>query len=77
MKTKEREVYLAPQCQIVQMSETTCLMETSFPSQHKKANHGTGPTASAKAENSWEDEAFEETNNDDSSSLWGTKFRKL
>ena len=70
MKTKEREVYLAPQCLIVQMSETTYLMETSFPSQHKKANHGTGPTASAKSFGLWSDEHFEDGNSDESSSSW-------
>ena len=70
MKTKERESYLAPVCLIVQMSETTYLMETSFPSQHRKANKASGPEASAKSDDLWEDEAFEETDNGSSSSLW-------
>lgn len=67
------------------MSETSYLMETSFLSQHvkadhgtlnqhKKANHGTGPTASAKSFGLWSDEPFEEGSsegaNDDSSSSW-------
>ena len=59
---------------IIQVSETTYLMDTSFPSQHKKANHGTGPTASAKSFGLWSDEHFEEGSNeeanDDSSSSW-------
>ena len=70
MVTKERESYLAPVCLIVQMSETTYLMETSFPSQHRKANKASGPEASAKSDDLWEDEAFEETENGSSSSLW-------
>ena len=70
MVTKERETYLAPVCLIVQMSETTYLMETSFPSQHRKANKASGPEASAKSDDLWEDEAFEETNNGSTSSSW-------
>ena len=54
MKTKERKVYLVPQCQIAQVSEETSLMATSFPSQHKPGHHGTGPS-SAKAVTEWED----------------------
>ena len=54
MKTKERKVYLAPQCQIAQMSEETNLMATSFPSQHKPGHHASGPS-SAKAVAEWED----------------------
>ena len=55
MKTKERKVYLVPQCQIAKMSEETSLMATSFPGQHKKANHGTGP-ASAKSAPAWQED---------------------
>ena len=54
MKTKERKVYHAPQCQIAKMSEETSLMATSFPSQHNPGHHGTGPS-SAKAVAEWED----------------------
>ena len=54
MKTKERKVYLVPQCQIAKMSEETSLMATSFPSQHKPDQHGTGPS-SAKAATERED----------------------
>lgn len=65
MKTKERESYLAPVCLIAQMSETTYLMETSFPSQHKKANKASGPAASAKSDDLWDEE-----NNSSTSSSW-------
>ena len=68
MKTKEREVYLAPVCQIVTVIETSYLMATSFPSQHRKANKASGPTAQAKSFGLWSDEHFEEGNNDSSSS---------
>ena len=54
MRTKERKVYLVPQCQIAQVSEVTSLMSTSFPSQHNPGHHGTGPS-SAKAVTEWED----------------------
>ena len=73
-KKQEKKVYSAPCCMIIQVSETTYLMDTSFPSQHKKANHGTGPTASAKSFGLWSDEHFEEGSseeaNNDSSSSW-------
>lgn len=54
MKTKERKVYHAPQCQIAKMSEETSLMATSFPSQHKPGHHASGPS-SAKVVAEWED----------------------
>ena len=54
MKTKERKVYHAPQCQIAKMSEETSLMATSFPSQHKPGHHASGPS-SAKGVAEWED----------------------
>ena len=49
---------------IIQVNEATYLMDTSFPSQHKKANHATGPAA-AKA-SQWNDEDLE----DESTSSW-------
>ena len=67
MKTKERKVYLVPQCQIAKMSEETGLMATSFPSQHKPGHHGTGPS-SAKAVAEWED--LDEENSKGTSSAW-------
>ena len=61
MKTNKREVYLAPQCLIVQMSEATYLMDTSFPSQHRPGHHGgTIPSANAKASMSWDEDGDEE-----------------
>ena len=56
-KKKQKKNYPAPKCEIVQVSESTYLMDTSFPSQHKKANHATGPAA-AKA-SQWNEEDFE------------------
>ena len=53
-KTNERKVYLAPACQIAQVSEVTNLMSTSFPSQHNPGQHASGPS-SAKAATEWED----------------------
>ena len=70
MKTKEREVYLAPVCQIVTVSETSYLMDTSFPSQHRKANKASGPTAQAKSFGLWSEEQFEDENSEESSSSW-------
>ena len=67
MKTKERKVYLAPTCQIAQVSEVTSLMSTSFPSQHNPGHHGTGPS-SAKAVAEWED--LDEENSKGTSSAW-------
>ena len=73
-KKQEKKDYSAPRCMIIQVSETTYLMDASSPSQHMKANHGTGPTASAKSFGLWSDEHFEEGSsegaNDDSSSSW-------
>ena len=58
-KKQVKKSYSAPECMIIQVNETTYLMDTSFPSQHKKANHGTGPTASAKKSGLWNDENLE------------------
>ena len=57
-KKKQKKNYLAPECEIVQVSETTYLMNVSMPGQHKKANHATGP-AGAK-ESQWDEEEFED-----------------
>ena len=40
---------------IIQVNETTYLMDTSFPGQHKPAHHGVGPS-SAKAAQMWQDD---------------------
>ena len=39
---------------IIQVNETTYLMDTSFPSQHKKATHG-GTISSAKSAMPWDE----------------------
>ncbi len=74
MEKQEKRNYLSPVCQIVTVSETTYLMETSFPSQHKKATHASGPSAPAKSFGLWSDEHFDEGSsdeaNDDRSSSW-------
>ena len=65
-KKQEKKVYSAPRCMIIQVSETTYLMDTSFPTtQHKKANHASGP-AGAKASQWDEEEDFE----DEASTSW-------
>ena len=58
-KKQVKKSYSAPACMIIQVNETTYLMDTSFPSQHKKANHGTGPSAPAKKSGLWNDEDLE------------------
>ena len=57
-KKKQNENYSAPECEIVNVSETTNLMDASMPGQHKKANHASGP-AGAK-ESQWDEEDFED-----------------
>ena len=59
-KKQVKKSYSAPECMIIQVNETTNLMDTSFPSQHKKANHASGPAA-AKA-SQWNDEDLEDEN---------------
>ena len=59
MEKQEKRNYLSPVCQIVSVSETSYLMDTSFPSQHKPAHHG-GTISSAKASMSWEEDKDEE-----------------
>ena len=59
-KKQEKKVYSAPRCMIIQVSETTYLMDTSFPTtQHRPANHG-GTISSAKASMPWEEDEDEE-----------------
>ena len=61
-KTKQKKGYSAPKCEIVQVNETTNLMDTSFPSQHRPAHHGS-TISSAKASVPWEtDEKKDEEN---------------
>ena len=65
-KKQEKKDYSAPRCMIIQVNETTYLMDTSFPSQHKPGHHGTGPS-SAKAAIIWQEE---EENNVENTSPW-------
>ena len=74
-KKQDKKDYSAPCCMIIQVSETSYLMDTSFPSQHKKATHASGPSASAKSFGLWSDEVrlwldSSEEANDDGSSSW-------
>ena len=63
-KNQVKKSYSAPECMIIQVNEATYLMDTSFPSQHKKAGHATGPAA-AKA-SQWNEEDLE----DETASSW-------
>ena len=63
-KKQVKKSYSAPACMIIQVNEATNLMQTSFPSQHKKAHKATGPAA-AKA-SQWNEEDLE----DESTSSW-------
>ena len=63
-KKQVKKSYSVPECMIIQVNEATYLMDTSFPSQHRKANHATGPAA-AKA-SQWNDEDLE----DETASSW-------
>ena len=63
-KKQVKKSYSAPACMIIQVNEATYLMDTSFPSQHRKANHATGPAAAKVSQ--WNDEDLE----DESASSW-------
>ena len=58
-KKQVKKSYSAPRCMIIQVSETTNLMDTSFPSQHRPPHHG-GTISSAKASMSWDEDENEE-----------------
>jgi len=62
MEKQEKKDYSAPHCMIIQVSETTYLMDTSFPSQHRPAHHG-GTISSAKASMPWEADEEEDEEN--------------
>ena len=66
-KEQTKRDYSAPHCMIIQVSETTNLMATSFPSQHNPAQPG-GTISNAKAINDWED--LESKGGVDSSFSW-------
>ena len=65
-KKQVKKSYSAPACMIIQVNEATFLMDTSFPSQHRKANHATGPAATAKSAGLWNDKDLE----DETASSW-------
>ena len=58
-KKQVKKSYFAPACIIIQVNETTYLMDASFPSQHRPPHHG-GTISSAKASMSWEEDDDEE-----------------
>ena len=57
-KKQTKKDYSAPKCMIIQVNETTYLMDTSFPSQHKKATHGS-TISSAKSAMPWDEDEDE------------------
>ena len=59
-KEQTKRDYSAPRCMIIQVSETTYLMDTSFPSQHNPAQPG-GSFGDAKQAPNWMTESEEET----------------
>ena len=61
-KKQVKRSYSTPECTIIQVNEATNLMQTSFPSQHRKAHKATGPSASAKESGLWDDEDLEDEN---------------
>ena len=68
-KKQVKKSYSAPECTIIQVNEATYLMDTSFPGQHKPANHATGPTAAggAKPAPAWQGE---EAGSDEENTSW-------
>ena len=61
-KEQTKRDYSAPSCMIIQVSETTNLMDTSFPSQHNSAQSG-GTFGDAKQAPGWLSEGEEEDGN--------------
>ena len=61
-KKQEKKDYSAPRCMIIQVSETTYLMDTSYPGQHNPAQSG-GTSGDAKKAFDWMtgDEGEDET----------------
>ena len=58
-KEQTKKDYSAPHCMIIQVNETTNLMDTSFPSQHHPAQSG-GTFGDAKQAPGWLSEEEEE-----------------
>ena len=61
-KRQEKKDYSAPSCMIIQVSETTYLMDTSYPGQHNPAQPG-GTFGDAKQAPGWLSEEEEEDGN--------------
>ena len=61
-KEQTKRDYATPSCMIIQMNETTNLMDTSFPSQHHPAQPG-GTFGDAKQAPGWMSEDEEEDGN--------------
>ena len=61
-KKHVKKSYSAPSCMIIQMNETTNLMDTSFPGQHNPAQSG-GTFGDAKQAPGWLSEEEEEDGN--------------
>lgn len=59
-KKQEKKDYSAPCCMIIQVSETTYLMDASFPGQHNPAQPG-ATYGDAKQAPSWMTESEEKT----------------
>ena len=58
-KKKQKKTYSSPECEIVQVNETTYLMDTSYPGQHNPAQPG-GTSGDAKKAFDWMDEDEDE-----------------
>ena len=61
-KRQEKKDSSVPRCMILQVSETTYLMDTSYPGQHNPAQSG-GTSGDAKQAPSWMTESEEATEN--------------
>ena len=68
-KKKQKKNYSAPKCEIVQVSETTYLMDTSYPGQHNPAQSG-GTSGDAKKAFDWMDEGEDE--DEEETPSWNT-----
>ena len=68
-KKKQKKNYSSPECEIVLVSETTCLMDTSYPGQHNPAQPG-GTSGDAKKAFDWMDEGEDE--DEEETPSWNT-----
>lgn len=66
-KKKQKKNYSVPKCEIVHVSETTNLMDGSFPGQHNPAQSG-GTSGDAKKAFGWMDE----DENEEDTPSWNT-----